>query len=430
MIVINPTFKALIPPLSDEEREQLEANLLRDGCREPLVIWRDVLVDGHNRYEICQRHNIPFNTVDKSFLSEDDAKNWIIYNQLGRRNISPYVRTQLSLLLKPEIERQAKKHQGKRNDLLLKSTKSSKQHEEPINTRKLLAKLANVSPDTVMKVEKIEEQAIAEIIAKAKAGNISINAASKIADLPEQEQKYVVTLSEKEIIAVAKTILAKQKREKIEQREKELQQQKDAIESGNLRLPEGVFSAIVIDPPWNYKRNVYHPFGRRVASPYPSMSQDELLQLKLPAADDCVLFLWTTHAFMFDAKQLLDKWGFTYKAVLVWDKERLGVGSYLRMQCEFCLVAIKGKPIIANTTHRDIIRELKREHSRKPEAFYKMVEKITVGKKLDYFSREKRKGWASFGADADRFSSNINQTSKGKPISDSGCLKLNRLIKL
>lgn len=418
MIEINPTFQALIPPLSDEEREQLEANLLKEGCRDPLVVWGDVLVDGHNRFEICTKHQIPFETVNKAFVSETEAKNWIIYNQLGRRNISPYVRTQLSLLLKPEIERQAKKHQGKRNDLLLKSAKSSKQHDEPINTRKLLAKLANVSPDTVMKVEKIEEQAIAEVISKAKAGNISINAASKIAALSKQEQKRVVTLSERELIAIAKAIFAKQKQAKIEQRKSELQQQKAAIESGTCKLPEGVFEAIVIDPPWNYEGNIYNPVGRRVASPYPSMSQDELLQLKLPAAADCVLFLWTTHAFLFEAKQLLDKWGFTYKAVLVWDKERLGVGSYLRMQCEFCLIGIKGKPIIANTTHRDIIRELKREHSRKPEAFYKMVEKITVGRKLDYFSRERRKGWASFGADVDRFSSGYSKFCKRKPIAD------------
>lgn len=404
MILINPTFKALIPPLSDEERDQLETNLLREGCRDPLVVWNNVLIDGHNRYEICTKHKIPFKTVNKAFASEDDAKNWVIYNQLGRRNISSYIRAQLSLLLKPEIEGLAKKNQGKRNDILLISAKSSKQHEEPINTRKLLAKLANVSPDTLMKVEKIQELAIAEVIAKAKAGNISINLASKIAALPKQEQKRVVTLNERELIAIAKAMFAKQKQAKIEQRKSELQQQKAAIESGTCKLPDGVFEAIVIDPPWDYERNVYSPTGRRVASPYPSMSQDELLQLKLPAADDCVLFLWTTHAFLFEAKQLLDKWGFTYKATLVWDKERLGLGSYVRMQCEFCLMAVKGKPIIANTTHRDIIREGKREHSRKPDAFYKMVEEITAGRRLDYFSRERRKGWASFGVDSERFS--------------------------
>lgn len=415
MIVINPTFKALIPPLSDEEREQLKTNILAEGCRDPLVIWDNTLIDGHNRYEICQQHNIPFNTIAKTFASEDDAKNWIIFNQLGRRNISAYVRTQLSLLLKPEIERQAKKHQGKRNDLLLKSTKSSKQHDEPINTRKLLAKLANVSPDTVMKVQKIEEQAIAEIIEKAKAGSISINVASKIAALSKQEQKRVVTLNERELIAIAKAVFKKQKQAKIENRQKELQRQKAAIADGKATVPQGVFGVIVIDPPWDYAHNNFHPDGRRVASPYPSMTQPELLQLRLPAAADCVLFLWTTHGFIFEAKELLDSWGFTYKATLVWDKEKMGMGSWLRMQCEFCLVAIKGKPLVSNTKYRDIIREARREHSRKPEAFYQLVEAITAGKRLDFFSREKRDGWVSYGVDAEKFSTNKVQAHNRKP---------------
>ena len=133
------------------------------------------------------------------------------------------------------------------------------------------------------------------------------------------------------------------------------------------------------------------------------MSQDELLKLKIPFSKDCVLFLWTTHAFIWNAKELMDLWGFTYKATIVWDKEKIGMGAWLRMQCEFCLFGIKGKPIWNNTKWRDMIREPRREHSRKPEAFYKMVEEITVGRRLDYFAREKRKGWDVFGNDTERF---------------------------
>jgi N6-adenosine-specific RNA methylase IME4 len=115
------------------------------------------------------------------------------------------------------------------------------------------------------------------------------------------------------------------------------------------------------------------------------------------------LFLWTTHAFIFDAKALLDAWGFEYKATGVWDKGKMGMGHWLRMQCEFFLVGIKGKPIWNNTKWRDIIRENRREHSRKPEAFYEMVEDITVGRRLDYFSREKRLGWEVVGNDTEKF---------------------------
>jgi N6-adenosine-specific RNA methylase IME4 len=186
-------------------------------------------------------------------------------------------------------------------------------------------------------------------------------------------------------------------------RRAEIDQQREDIRAGRIILSEdGPFNVVAIDPPWKYGRD-YDPAACRVASPYPEMSQDELLELDLPFADDCALFLWTTHQFIWDARELLDHWGFDYKAVLVWDKNTIGMGFWLRMQCEFCLLGIRGKPVWENTRWRDIIREPRREHSRKPEQFYRMVEDITAGARLDYFSRKERPGWANGGNDTERF---------------------------
>lgn len=205
----------------------------------------------------------------------------------------------------------------------------------------------------------------------------------------------VVKNTEKKIKAEEK------KKKKKEERQKQIEEIKQKIKTEEPEKLEGLFDVIVVDPPWNYGRK-YDPEGSRVASPYPEMTQNELLNLKLPFKDDSVLFLWTTQAFIWDAKELLDKWGFTYKAMLVWDKEKMGMGKWLRMQCEFCLIGIKGKPVWNNTTYRDIIREPRREHSRKPNCFYEMVNKITVGRKLDYFSREYHKGWDSWGVESEK----------------------------
>jgi N6-adenosine-specific RNA methylase IME4 len=182
----------------------------------------------------------------------------------------------------------------------------------------------------------------------------------------------------------------------------QIAKQREAIESGSVKLPEGVFEVVAMDPPWNYGRE-YDPETSRVANPYPEMTQEQILALNPPFAEDCVLFLWTTQAFIWDAKELLDTWGFTYKATIVWDKEKIGMGMWLRMQCEFCLVGIKGKPPWNNTKWRDIIRESRREHSRKPDGFYEMVEDITIGRRLDFFSREQRNGWEAFGNDTGKF---------------------------
>ena len=89
---INPRFKNLIRPLKRKEYLQLEQNILADGCRDPLIVWNGVIVDGHNRYEICMRCQIPFSVVEMDFSCEAEAVAWICANQLGRRNISEETR--------------------------------------------------------------------------------------------------------------------------------------------------------------------------------------------------------------------------------------------------------------------------------------------------------------------------------------------------
>jgi len=133
------------------------------------------------------------------------------------------------------------------------------------------------------------------------------------------------------------------------------------------------------------------------------MTLEEIACIDVPCKDDAVLFLWTTHMFLHDAFELLEHWGFDYKATLVWNKEKIGMGHWVRMQCEFCLIGIKGKPYWSNTKHRDIFSEPRREHSRKPDAFFAMVEEITKGSRLEYFSREHRENWHVYGNDTDKF---------------------------
>jgi len=221
----------------------------------------------------------------------------------------------------------------------------------------------------------------------------------KLAAVPETEFEQAMEAALEIAGEVTTEVIIAVKKER---RAYEIQQQRDDIKQGVTLLPAGVFEVVAIDPPWNYGRE-YDPDGSRVANPYPEMTQEQLLELEPPFADDCVLFLWTTHQFIWDAKALIDKWGFAYKAALVWDKERIGMGHWVRMQCEFCLVAVKGKPMWDNTTWRDIIREPRREHSRKPDAFYTMVEAVTIGRRLEYFSREQRQGWDVFGNDTTKF---------------------------
>jgi len=185
-------------------------------------------------------------------------------------------------------------------------------------------------------------------------------------------------------------------------REEHIEEQKKEIEKG-IEDPEGLFDIIVIDPPWQYGTK-YDADGARGACPYPEMSFEELEQIELPAKDDCILWCWTTHQFIYDAIELLEKWDFEYKCILTWDKEKMGIGKWLRLQCEFCLLGVRGTPLWEAKNLRDIISETRREHSRKPDGFYKMIDDNFIGRKLDYFGREKRKGWSVYGAGQNRLS--------------------------
>jgi N6-adenosine-specific RNA methylase IME4 len=121
------------------------------------------------------------------------------------------------------------------------------------------------------------------------------------------------------------------------------------------------------------------------------------------AQKDCVLWLWTTNAFMREAYQCLDAWGFQAKTILTWDKERLGLGDWLRNVTEHCILAVKGKPVVSLTNQTTIIRAPRREHSRKPDEFYALVNALCPGSKLEMFARTNREGWSAWGAETEKF---------------------------
>ena len=195
-LIVDDEFKNLIPPLSEEEFNQLEENILRDGIRDPLVIWNGILIDGHNRYYIAQKHNLPFETKELSFEDRAAAGEWIIQNQFGRRNISTFDRICLALKLKPVIAAQAKQNQLttlKQNNLPFDQKKSN---GVPVDTLKEIAKLAGVGKETVRKVEKILDIShsvqLDDIINGLRKGDISISLAYESAMYRKQN---IISLS-------------------------------------------------------------------------------------------------------------------------------------------------------------------------------------------------------------------------------------------
>ncbi|MDP3230452.1 MAG: plasmid replication/partition related protein [Acidovorax sp.] len=216
-IVVNEELKAYIEPLTPDEHEALERSILTEGCRDALVLWGDVLVDGHNRYGICQKHGLPFQTVQNPrFQSMEDVHLWMIDQHLGRRSVSDFQRGVLALR-KREIVADRRARAASAPDDAGASGESASSASpaataaglpaaDPLNSREAIAKAARLSSSQVVMIEKIQKQAAPELVAAVKSGTISINAAAAVATLPAEEQVAAVAAGKDELKQAAKRV--------------------------------------------------------------------------------------------------------------------------------------------------------------------------------------------------------------------------------
>ena len=157
MIQIDSEFQSLIPPLTDDEYQRLEKSILAEGVREPIITWNGTIIDGHNRWSICQKHGLDCPHTDRQFDSRDAAKIWIIENQFGRRNLDKYDRGVLALQLEDMYKAEAKRRMEEGRNQYSPSQKSDEGTH--MRTDEQIAKLAGMSRDTIRKVKVIENEA-------------------------------------------------------------------------------------------------------------------------------------------------------------------------------------------------------------------------------------------------------------------------------
>ena len=154
---VDPEFRALIPPLTKDEYNQLEQNVLAHGCRDPIVLWRNKVIDGHNRFKICLRHGIEYETVKLRFPFREEVKLWILDNQLGRRNLTDAMRIELAIR---KLEYMGQKSCAIRN----------------------IAREANVSKNIAHRYMQIRIKGGPEMLAKVLSGECKIGTAHRNMD--------------------------------------------------------------------------------------------------------------------------------------------------------------------------------------------------------------------------------------------------------
>lgn len=217
-IVIDKEFQSLIPALTADEYRGLEESILSEGCRDALVLWGDILVDGHNRYSICKKHDIPFKTVQHDFSSRDDVKLWMIGTQFSRRNLDAPDRILLAQKKARILERLAREKQLKtlkqnsenrfvqmdKTENAVEEPKTiepipkpePKQEQKPIHVREEVAKIAGVSSGTVARFEQVQKKK-PELIEDIRKGEISINQAYNT--VKAEEKKETIKQAEQKI---------------------------------------------------------------------------------------------------------------------------------------------------------------------------------------------------------------------------------------
>jgi N6-adenosine-specific RNA methylase IME4 len=173
-------------------------------------------------------------------------------------------------------------------------------------------------------------------------------------------------------------------------------------------LPDGVYRVIYADPPWEYgDKRTNDANSGSAESQYPTMAVDELCGLAVRdiAAADSVLFLWATAPCLPEAMQVIEAWGFTYKAQFVWDKLKGFNGHYNDVRHELLLIATRGSCVPAvDSLDPSVVPEKRTKHSKKPDRFYELIERLyPLGDQthVELFSRRSRDGWCSWGNQVD-----------------------------
>ncbi len=371
---VNDKLAQLLPPLTDDQQRGLEADILKNGCLSPLIVWDGVLIDGHHRYAICRKHGIAFEIEEMEFDTLDDARFWMWQHHKNRRNMSPYALAEIAVQFGPNEAARAKERQrgGQGGILLCQHADKAKHH-----ANKELAKRAGVSHDTIAKAKVIVAKATPEVKEQLRRGETSIRTA--YADI--------------------------RRREKEEAREQRRQDNRlQIIESPKVDHDLGRFSTIVIDPPWDWGDEGDGDQLGRARPTYGTMRLEKLMELPVNqlADEDCHLYLWITNRSLPKGFQLLDQWGFRYVTCVTWCKPWFGLGNYFRGSTEHVLFGVKGSQPLKRknagtwfTAPRGPLG-----HSSKPLEFYDLVESCSPGPYLEMFARSQREDWSSWGAES------------------------------
>ena len=388
-------MRRLRPEVVDDLAESIRAN----GLIHPITVCRGEgrrlrLVAGRHRLAAVQKLAIPMiaaTTVDDG----DAAQLAEIDENLIRADLSPAERT----IHLAERKRLYLKQHPETESVRVRGGPGRRKKNE---SRPATGKAPAFIEDTAKKTGK-HRATIAREVARAKISGItdvvgtSLDEGEELdmlAKLPEPVQRDLIARAKAGEQVTAKHIAKKLGREA---RERELAA---ATEAASHALGTKVYGVIYADPPWKFQ--VYAESGMDLLADnhYPTMTTEAIKTLPVPAADNCVLFLWATVPMLPDAHEVMSAWGFTYKSLLVWVKDRAGLGFWVRNRVELLLIGTRGHvpaPAPGEQPHQ-VVEAPRGRHSEKPACFAEIIARLFPSTpKVELFARTARPGWDVWG---------------------------------
>lgn len=360
----------IFPMMSADEFSALVEDIRANGQRQPIYLHDGKIIDGRNRYRACQQLDIEPDT--RAWDGVGSLVSFVVSLNLQRRHLTESQKGIVGERLLPMLEEEAA---GRyianvgRPRVVEKSgqliDQISEPHERAPRAADIAAQIVGTNRNYIYDAKKLRIEA-PELHRRVEIGELTIPQA------------------------------------KTEMKRAEVKQRLEDIVVREVETPTGLFDVIVIDPPWAMEKIERDVRPNQTGFDYPTMSEQELAALDIPADEHCHMWLWTTHKFFPMALRLLEAWKFKYVCTFVWHKpggfQPIGLPQF---NCEFAIYARKGTPQFVDTKAFNVCFDAPRgAHSEKPDAFYDVVRRVTGGRRLDMFNRRAIDGFSTWGNEA------------------------------
>ena len=386
----------LVPAMSDTEYGDLLKDIKQNGILQPIdITYENVILDGHHRFKAAKELGIKEVEVRVPELIDISADEYLISVALNRRHLSEGQKAVLAneyrkVISEKAVKTKLEKARAVKAGVSMEDDVSSIEEQE--RSRTIASEKFHVAERKVREVQEMEKKAETEPMAKVvyeklRSGDLEIHEARAIIKQPEEKRAVILQRKEEEPGKDIRVIV----------------REVSTAEKNNSPppVPTGKYSVIYADPPWEYE----HPIStsREIENQYPTMPIEEIKSVNIPADDNSIIFLWVTSPMLEKGLEVMNAWGFTYRTNMVWVKDKIGMGWYVRQQHELLLIGVRGDGIgmpLPENKPSSVVTAPRGEHSSKPFEMYNLIEKMYPNHtRIELFARNRRDGWDSWGND-------------------------------